>query len=108
MDIESISQDKDMVKKLTVIRDKLQSLFNNDNDIDRYKYEERDLPLAVNHLAVNERIAKNRLSKIVALKSLSENWDTFKVYFKNDVFMDKLGEEFIKGKLKFDEKIAKK
>lgn len=107
MDIQSISQDKDMVKKLTTIRDKLQSLFNNDNDIDRYRYEERDLPLGVNHLAVNERVAKNRLAKIVALKSLSENWDTFKIYFKNDSFMDKLGEEFIKGKLKFDDRILK-
>lgn len=107
MNIETISQDKELVKKLTSIHKTLTSVFKDDVGHDKFKYGENEVGMGVSHLAVNEHIAHNRVKKINALKSLSENWDTFKTYYKEDNILNKIGEEFIKGKLEFDDKTIK-
>ena len=107
MSLKIIQQDEELVRSLTSIHRTLSSLFKDDANHNKFRYEERELSLGTNHLAVNEHIAQNRLRKINAIKLLSENWDNFKVYYKDDLIINKIGEEFIKGKLKFDDKILK-
>lgn len=107
MSLQIIQQDEELVKSLTSIHRTLSSLFKDDVSHNKFRYEERELSLGTNHLAVNEHIAQNRLRKISAIKLLSENWDNFKIYYKDDLILNKIGEEFIKGKLKFDDKILK-
>lgn len=107
MNIETIQQDKELLKTLGEIHKKLTNLLKDDVEHDKYSYQEKELNLTVNHLAVNEHIAQNRYKKINALKSLSENWDQFKVLYKDDNILNKIGEEFLKGKFEFDDKILK-
>jgi hypothetical protein len=107
MDIEKIKQDKDLMKELNKIHQTLTSLMKDDVTNDKYHYEEREVSIMVSHMALNEHIAFNRLKKINALKKLSENWDNFKVLYKDDNILNKIGEEFIKGKFEFNEKILK-
>lgn len=107
MNIESIQQDKELVRTLSDIHKKLTSVLKDDVEHDKYSYQEKEVNLTVNHLAVNEHIAQNRLKKINALKSLSDNWDAFKTLYKDDNILNKIGEEFLKGKFHFDEKVLK-
>lgn len=107
MNLEIIQQDKELVKVLTSIHKLLTVLFKDDVNHNKFEYEERELSIGTNHLAVNEHIAQNRLKKINAMKLLSENWDSFKIYYKDDIILNKIGEEFIKGKFKFNDKILK-
>lgn len=107
MNIETIQQDKELLKTLSDIHKKLTNVLKDDVDHEKYIYQEKELNITVNHLAVNEHIAQNRYKKIIALKSLSENWEQFKVLYKDDNILNKIGEEFLKGKFEFDDKILK-
>lgn len=107
MSLENIQQDQELVKKLTSIHKVLTSLMKEDVDNDKFKYEERDLSHGINPEALNEHIAHTRLKKINTLKLLSDNWDSFKEYYKEDSILNKIGEEFIRDKFKCDEKIIR-
>lgn len=107
MNIETIQQDKELLKTLNNLHKTLTHWMKEDVGNDKYHYEEREVSIMVSHTGLNEKIAFNRLKKIGALKSLSENWDSFKTLYKNDSILNKIGEEFLKGKFEFNEKILK-
>lgn len=107
MNLEDIKQNKELVKTLNDIHKKLTHVLKDDVEHDKYNYSQRELNISANSLAVNEHIAQNRLKKISILKSLSENWDTFKVLYKDDNILNKIGEEFLKGKFSFDDTVLK-
>lgn len=107
MKLEDITNDKDLMKTLTSLHKTMTALLKDDVDHNQITYTEKEVGLTANHIAVNEHIAHNRLKKINNLKSLFENWEAFKTYYKEDNILNKIGEEFIKGKLKFDDNLLK-
>lgn len=107
MNIETIQQDKELLRTLNDIHKKLTVVLKDDVEHEKYSYQEKEVGLGFNHLAVNEHIAQNRLKKINVLKSLSENWEAFKVVYRDDNILNKIGEEFLKGKFHFDDTVLK-
>lgn len=109
MNLEQIKEDKELVKNLTKIKNTLDSVINDDITYDHNKlvYQEHEINITYNHLAVNEHIMFNRLKKVGALAELSKVWNEFKTYYANDNILNKIGEEFISGRFNFDDKILK-
>ena len=107
MELETIQQNKELMKKLSDIHKTLTAIIKDDIDHDKLYYKENEVSLGIDSKVVNEHIMYNRLKKINSLKELSENWDNFKTLYKNDNILNKVGEEFIKGKFQFDDKILK-
>lgn len=100
-------QDPKLIEKLTNIHKTLTSVLKEDSDYKKFAYSEGELNITVDYKVVNEKIAYNRLKKLQALKSLSENWESFKTHYANDNILHKIGEEFIQNKFECSEKIMK-
>ncbi len=109
MNIEQIKEDKDLVKNLTKIKNTLDNLINEDITYDHNKlvYQEHEVNIIYNHVAINEHIMFNRWKKVGALAELSKVWNEFKTYFANDDILNKIGEEFISKRFDFDDNVLK-
>lgn len=107
MTLDEIKADPELEKKLKSIHKDLTSILKDDVGHDKFSYRENEISPMLDHKAVNQHIASNRLKKINNLSKLSENWEAFQTYFQNDNIMKKIGVEFLEGKFEFDDKILK-
>jgi hypothetical protein len=105
MTLDEIKADSDLEKKLKSIHKDITSVLKDDVGHDKFSYRESEISPMLSHEAVNQHIASNRLKKINTLSKLSENWESFNTYYKDDNIMKKIGVEFLEGKLHFDDKI---
>lgn len=77
------------------------------NNTDQMTYTERDILPQFSAHAVSEHSHFTRLNKIKHFKSLMENWDAFKIVYKDDPILDKIGMEILENKMSFDAKTLK-
>lgn len=105
MNIEDIKGDKELVRKLNSLHRSLTVLMKDSIHHDKFSYKEHEINITLDAKAVNQHIAENRMNKIKALMDLSKNWDEFKILYKDDLILKKIGVEFLEGKFEFNEEI---
>jgi hypothetical protein len=105
MNIENIKADKELVKKLGGIHKSLSVVIDDDYDLDKFCYTEREVNIMHDHKTINQRSAFNRMKKIKSLMELSKNWEAFKTLYKDDTILKRIGVEFLEGKFEFDSQI---
>ncbi|NCQ51511.1 hypothetical protein GW796_06375 [archaeon] len=80
---------------------------NDDFGHDKFTYKENEVNLMSDFKVVNEHISFNKLKKIKNLVSLSENWESFHVLYKDDIILKKIGIELLKDGFEFNKNILK-
>lgn len=105
MELENIKNNKELSRKLASIYKSLNAVIDDDSDLKKFSYTEREVDLGNDYKAINERSAFNRLKKIKSLKDLFENWDAFNTLYKDDKIINKIGAEFIENKFEFNQNI---
>lgn len=105
MNIQDIKNNKELSNKLSGIHKSLKNAMEDDYDLDKFSYLERELNIMHDPIAINQRSAFNRMKKVKALMELSDNWDSFQTLYKDDIILKKIGVEFLEGKLDFNKEI---
>lgn len=96
--------------KLKSLYTSLTGLMNEVSDVDKFSYTESEMEKIYydgSVTAINERIANNRYRKINAIAELMPIWKEFKSYYKDDLIINKIASEMIKGKFDFTKEIEK-
>jgi hypothetical protein len=105
MNIDNIKADKELVKKLSTIHKSLSAVIDDDYDLDKFSYTEKEVGIMHDYKAINQRSAFNRMKKIKSLIELSDNWEEFKTVYKDDPILKRIGVEFLEGKFEFNNQI---